>query len=1777
LFVSYLKTNHLANHIIAINDDIANAKQPEKSILQSILAQAYWNIYSQNYYRIDSRTTIAGDEGIDVNVWSLARLQEETYKNFKASISEHLLLQNQDLKDLPDLIVGDESARYLRPTLYDLLAHRALSVFMESSRSLSYNPIETDRSKYIPPILLSLLEYHSEKKNTAAWADVEMLRLQYERYFVKSSRPDSIYFKGLEALLVKAKGTEIYADILYTMASLYRSPSFTVDQKNHLITAVGYLKEAIATFPGSDGGKKAVELLATINRKYLDVEAANINIPNVPVQVVFRTANLDSIYYSVYKLSFDHLYSPEINTLKSYKAFLKNSKPVLEGNFVVNYKQDYLKHTMGDQLPALPVGRYVMLVQNHPITDTTSADIVNHNVKFTVTNLAVASRPTKQEGYVFKVFNATTGAKIDNAIIDKSYNEPKSYESVESHDRSGYATISLGNDTTLSSFERSYHFAEEESAKVKFFLDRPIYRPGQKVFFKGLLFYTKEDKNVIFPKETVGVTFYDPNRQELDSLSLITNEFGTFQGSFEIPVGKRNGNFLIDTEYGEIRVIVEEYKRPTFEVLLDPLKDRLKLKESITVTGRVNAFSGYKISGAQVKYRVRPPDTKDIVGTTVTGADGTFKVKFYAETEEANIHAHFGFEVDVTDPSGETRSAGKDIRIFKQDLQFNFVNLFSNLTLKKGADTIAFATINSDHAPVKTRATASWHKLELPQRLTLLNKISIPNAQRLTKEAFLAIFPNRIYESAEFRENWKENPVGLKLESVESGSGGSFILQPATIEPGYYKVYFVAISENNDTARTSRTVRVYKNGPDKILHIDEWVLNENVQVKRGGNGLFRLAGLPRSIVHFEVLYKDSLVQKGMVSVSEQQTVLSIPIKANYEDRIAVQFMMVSNGVFYEKNIPVFIDDPSKKLEVKFLSFRDKLQPGQKESWKLKISSKAGEAKMVELLATLYDASLDKFASMDWNFYKRYKSYDQYSWRSTDNNRGAQGSLYFLSKIKPVPPPVLKVYPALNFRGYVFNGNINWGYAKYRDDAAQRILKQKDAARTKMLDALQKTNKFYGVITSASGESLSGVVVFLNGRQIGRTDAYGLYSFKGKKGDKLMFKYPGYANQNVIVGDDKRVDATVIAAINILDEVTIRGYVKRTREETTGSSFIVSGREVQDVPIANVEQLLQGKVAGINLENVPLRSSSQIRTDFNETAFFYPQLRTNSAGEITIEFTIPQSLTRFKLMGFAHTTDLSTLQFSRELITQKQLSISANAARFFREGDTVVFSARLSNLSGKKLKGNARIELRDALTGNVINILQNNSSATQKFLFNNNASQPVKWALVIPKGISAITYKITAESGKYEDGEEMTVPVLTNSTLVTETIQLNVRGNTSRTFELNKLLLSGSSTTARNHGLTLEFTSNPVWYAVQSLPYLMEYPYECAEQTMSRFYANSVATGIINSSPKVKAVFESWNQPGSDALASRLDRNEGLKSILLEETPWVRSSSGEQERKRRLSVLFDLKRMSSEMKRNFEKLQAMQNADGSFSWFSGMRSDRYITQHVVLSLAQLKKLNLVDEKAIPNASTMLNKAIIWLDNQLVEDYNRQYQGNFYTFLPLHYLYARSYGNQINDNAEFKKVVLESLDNLDKEWLKLSIYQQAMAAMVLNRNGRSKTALKIVASLKERATQDAEIGMYWEANKSGWWWYQSQIETQALLIEVFDEVAGDTKSVEEMKIWLLKNRQANDWKTTKATTAACYALLMRGYDLMGESAAPDIKLGGKTFKEMGIADPDRVAVM
>jgi hypothetical protein len=594
---------------------------------------------------------------------------------------------------------------------------------------------------------------------------------------------------------------------------------------------------------------------------------------------------------------------------------------------------------------------------------------------------------------------------------------------------------------------------------------------------------------------------------------------------------------------------------------------------------------------------------------------------------------------------------------------------------------------------------------------------------------------------------------------------------------------------------------------------------------------------------------------------------------------------------------------------------------------------------------------------------------------------------------------------------------------------------------------------------------------------------------------------------------------------------------------------------------------------------PDLSQITARKNLNETAFFFPQLLSDASGTVKLQFTLPEALTQWKFFGFAHDRSLRSGYLVGKTVTAKDLMVQPNPPRFLREGDTVEFAVKVSNQSAARQAGKVRLTFTQALNDQPADPALGNTAPELAFDIPAQASRSFAWKITVPDGMGFLTYKAVAASGRVSDGEEGCVPVLSRRVLVTESLELPIRGPATRRFAFAKLLESGKSPTLRHQSLTVQMASNPAWYAVMALPYLMEYPYECTEQVFNRLYANALARHIANSDPKIRRVFDQWKN--TPALDSPLEKNQDLKSVALEETPWVRQAESEGQARRHVGVLFDDNRLEYELGRSLRKLAELQLPDGAWPWFPGGPRNDYITLYIATGFGRLRHLGVAVE--VQPALRALARLDAWIDERYrwILRHAKKDDNHLDSTIAL-YLYGRSFFLKDKPVAAPQKEAVDYfLGQARAHWLRLDFRQsQGHLALALHRFGDRVAAQAILRSIKERSVTDPDLGRFWRDTELSWWWYRAPIETQALMIEALDEVMGDAAAVEECQVWLLKQKQTQAWKSTKATADAVYALLLRGSDLLSSQELVQIDLGGLDLTPPGRAsrpgEPERPAV-
>ena len=513
-----------------------------------------------------------------------------------------------------------------------------------------------------------------------------------------------------------------------------------------------------------------------------------------------------------------------------------------------------------------------------------------------------------------------------------------------------------------------------------------------------------------------------------------------------------------------------------------------------------------------------------------------------------------------------------------------------------------------------------------------------------------------------------------------------------------------------------------------------------------------------------------------------------------------------------------------------------------------------------------------------------------------------------------------------------------------------------------------------------------------------------------------------------------------------------------------------------------------------------------------------------------------------------------------MVTAKGVMVQPNPPRFLREGDRIEFTVKVSNQSPTIQRGAVRLTFNDARTNQSVDENLGNKVTDLAFEVPAKESRTFSWRISVPDDMGVLTYKAIGGTGKVSDGEDGYLPVLSRRIFVTESMPLPIRGAQTKKFNFAKLMASGNSKTLQHKNFTVQMVSNPSWYAVMALPYLMEFPHECSEQTFNRLYANSLAREIANSDPKIRRVFDQWK--GTKTLDSPLEKNEDLKSVALMETPWVSQAKNESEARRNVGNLFDDNRLNDEERRTFEKLKQMQLGDGSWPWFPGGRGNDYITLYITTGFGRLGHLGVDADPSL--AIKSLNRLDNWINKTYrnVLKHGKKENNHLSSTIAL-YLYGQLLPQAAEDQPQCSGGCGLLLGTGQKVLARIGQPSVAGARGPCSpalRQGQRYPRSNHALAQGERSVSDEEMGMFWRDEELSWWWHRAPIETQAVMIEAFDEVMNDQKSVEDCKVWLLKQKQTQDWKTTKATADAVYALVLRGSDLLASDELVKVSLAG-----------------
>ena len=1563
------------------------------------------------------------NDSIEVDINSLKNWQQREKRPIMKSVLSYLLAKYQgsnnnnndslklayireSLKDRDDLASTTSTASWqemiTKGSKSDYFAHDMYHLMVHSDIELLYNH-NANIQRFANDIYHKAITYYSGHNNRDGELVLILDSLNYAR---SQGLNNDSYYDGLKLLKNEFTDSPVCAQIYLELANKL------INSKNNK-GALDLLNEAVSKYPSYKNINEIKNEITTIKRpKALISGIPNVLYPGDPLKITVTYSNISEL----------QLNNEDINDSNDNKPIKSNTyKFALKTNN--NYSQNDTTLTM----PALGLGRYSL-----------SAKGSYDNADINVTRLFVLNRKIEDKNQIV-VLDGKTGYPVKDAKVDIVYGNDDKENVVTAYttdvdgtcsfalpdkNKNYFAKVSKGNDKAFPKISLGYYYGyyynindpKVENTTIQLFTDRAIYRPGQTIQVNGVEYTQTGDDAVVCPGKQCNVTLHDNNGKVIAENKVTTNDFGSFSTQFILPANILNGGCFIDAdEKGATTIRVEEYKRPTFEVKINEYKQAYKMGETVHLIGTAKTYSGLAMENDSVKYTVtRSPrvlwwwrqnnrsDVETQTGYAHILKDGSFNLPVTLVPDSIYDMYDYTIAASVTDVNGETEKAG--------------------YTLYAGKKSVMLSTDIADEVDVDSIIECKFIATNLQN-----NEVAETIKARLLHNG---------------KEVWNDNRIQsnttISLKKWKSLKPGKYMLQ---------------ISDSTTEKPLEKTLVIFSEH-SSAMPVDTivWCKQLTKEFPKDGKPATILYGTshPDTYVICSVFGNGKLLESKHIVLNNEMHSFNYAYDEKYGNGIFVQFCFVVGEKSYQTGFTITKPLPDKSLSLKWSRFRDKLQPGKKETWSLTILNNKKAPANAEMMAVLYDASLDAF--------QRYSPkndiyYQRYVPECTWNELYLEPNSFWLSS------PPIKTLP----QNYLY--------------------------------------------------------------------------------DRFDFKYP---YMMISLFGDNILNETVTKAYNITGSVAVPKMAKGTiRMSLADRNIMIRGTR-------SYESSYQEEPA----PTIPIQN---LRSNFNETAFFYPQLTTDADGNITFSFTMPESLTRWNFIGLAHTKDMQTGSISGSTVTAKDFMITPNMPRFVRVGDKASIGARINNNGNTEVEGKVTMQLFNPENDEVI------STQTVQFDVPKQGETPVAFSFDPTEKYPLLGVKIIAEGGNFSDGEQHLLPVLSDKEYVTETLPMFVRGNQTKTFDINSLF-NHHSQTATQRKMVVECTNNPAWYAIQALPTLNNPSDDDAISWGAAWYANSLATYIANSNPRIKQIFDTWRAEGTDSktLWSKLQKNEDVKNILLNESPWIADANSQQEQQQRLSTLFDVNNMTYQLANCINKLKQLQQYDGGWAWFPGMKSGLYTTMYIVKLMSRYNRLT---GNVDATTSDMMRKGMAFIHNNIKAEYDECIKKKIKPWLgdtQIEYLYLCTLnGNDIPQNAHYAYEYY--IKSAEKSSHKLTMLGKAVMSYVMKSAHKDKIAATMIESLRQYAVRTEDGGAFYNPSADHYSWWGNPLATQSAAIEAFSKVAHDSAFVDELQIALLKRKQAQSWGNSVSTANAVYALICNGNNMLGDSGKCTLTLKGNSVNE------------
>ena len=1655
--------------------DKAKAEQNVPQMMKAYLtAMQYRSLLTPDSLKVDmngleqwaSQTGSMEDKAILYSILGEMTMPADVKKGLgylQASLKDKdrlLLIPVEKLR--PMVRVGEASKRYFRDNLYNLLARRAIQIMQQyrwqaaakanQTNSLSVDMTDMDQFvtyQFVPvsdcdltaavmQTYQSLLKAYDTETEREGWLLTGIDALNYLYRNFSGNFSNDVCQQELR------KWIHTYPAVK-TVPEAYLALAQFLQYQNNQVERLRIVREGIAGYPRYEGINQLKNIEKEILNASLSLEIATAY-PGEQQSVKVNYKNLTGITLQLYKVNLPVTSAVLQNRTTHFES--KYARLQREEHFSLKPTTDYLNVDTTLTIQAPQAGIYFLKAVPDGKKGVSDGTLMN------VTALKTIYRPLPDGTLELVVVDAVSGQPVSEAEVTIYTEKGGGYSPQQTYQADKQGTLKLDflnsnkywyNAHTaadnampiLNLWKNDYYYKESKRKEVlQLFTDRSIYRPGQTVYVSGLAYEMEKDSTRVLADKKYTVSLYDANNNETGKVEVRTNGFGSFSGQFVLPSPCLTGYFSLRAADTSVSFKVEEYKRPTFDVTFEPVKVEYQVGDSIEVVGMAKTFAGAPVQNARVHYNISRSyawvwrfmgrGSARWEGEAMTDADGKFSVPVHFEIDSDRRESPlwyytYNIQADVTDGAGETQQANLSLPLGSTSMVLNMDNLPDNLVKEK--------------------------KLEI--KLTAMNLSGEPVDTPVTYQ---------VVEMEEQKDGQEKEGRKVLTGTVEANK--SFVPEAIYALPsGNYRLKLSAKDTQGRECTASKNFLLFSlNDKRPPFVITDWFYQDGLEFDAASPATVYIGSSEKNVyLLYDVFAGNKRLESKRIELSDSVVSFRFPYKKEYGDGILVSMAFVKDGRLYSHNARIMKPAPEKKLQLKWTTFRDKLRPGQQEEWKLTVLYPDGSPAEAEMLATMYDASLDKIYSAH------------------------------------------KLDFGVDFHYVVPLTYWNTSYMR---------------------------------------------------------NAYLYVDFPLKRLRAVPLEY-----SELIIPSTGRMEAMVVG-YGGSPRATLAGALKiRGR---SAANAVMNQEAVTDMVLQEemVETSAQEKVEMGSSEELAETGDIQIRENFAETAFFYPQLRTNEKGEVSISFVLPESLTRWKFMGLAHTRNVDYGKIEATATASKEFMLQPNMPRFVRVGDKANIAASLMNLSDKGVKGTVRMELFNPETEKVF------YSQKQKFDVKGGETGHVNFTFEVGDKYAVMACRMVADGDTFSDGEQRYIPVLTDKQWVTETVPLNVNGEGAHIFSLENLF-NKHSKTASEQRLTVEFTAHPAWYAVQALPVVANPQNEDALSWATAYYAHSLAACIVKENPRIKQVFDSWKaQSGTkETFMSNLQKNQELKNILLAETPWLTEATNEAEQKQRIATLFDLNTMNSQLAVSVEKLGELQNADGAWSWYKGMQGSRYVTTQVMEMLVRLNALTHQD--ADSRMQPMIQKGFEYLGKQAAEEYKSMKEaekkgavGLRPSEQVLRYLYICVLDGKAPVD---KKVNQYFIDKLSGEGKELTIYGKALGAIILQQAGKVAEAKLFMQSLMEYSVVTDEMGRYFDTPKARYSWFSYKIPTEVAAMEAIQRITKDTKAIDEMKRWLLKQKQTQTWETLIATADAVYALMATGAsDLLANTGGVEITLGKEMIR-------------